>query len=469
MSLLPLGLLFMVEDSLTWDGLTVQVRSEPRLRATIHRLVEVSSLEKGERAAWARFLVRGASQSLGILPASIDGLYRARARGDVPATWTTPAFNLRVLPFEAARAVFRAARRLDAGAFIFEIARVELDWTGQSLAEYATAVLAAAIAEGYRGAVFLQGDHFQASAKRARWEEKTALEALIREAVLAGFFNLDLDASTLVDLSHDRVLDQQFDNAILTASLVAFARSFQPEGISFSLGGEIGEVGGHVTTEEELHAFMHLFQRGLHALAGDLAGLSKVSIHTGSAHGGIVLPDGSFAPVNIAFDAIQRLGEVARQSYGMGGVVQHGASTLPLEYFPAFVRYGTLEVHLATAFMNTFFEHLPEEYLKAVQAWLDARYQHERRAEQSDAQFYAGVRMHALAPFKETFLRLPEEIRQAVMQDWETQFVDLMERLGCAGTRALVERWVNPRPVPFYLEDYWLEASKPAGESDLSG
>jgi len=469
MSLLPVGLLSLVEDSLAWDGLTVQVRSEPRLRRTVHRLVEVSALEKGERAAWARFLVRGAAQSLGIFPASIEALYRARARGEVLATWTAPAFNLRVLPFEGARAVFRAARRLDAGVFIFEIARVELDWTGQSLAEYATAVLAAAIAEGYRGAVFLQGDHFQASASRPRWKEKTTLEALIREAVLAGFFNIDLDASTLVDLRHPQVQDQQFDNAVLTASLVAFARSLQPEGVSFSLGGEIGEVGGHVTTEEELHAFMHLFRRTLHALSGDAAGLSKVSIHTGSAHGGIVLADGSFAPVNIDFEAIQRLGQVARQVYGMGGVVQHGASTLPLDLFPAFVRYGTLEVHLATAFMNTFFEHLPEDHLRAVQAWLDARYRNERRADQSDAQFYAAVRMHALAPFKETFLHLPEEIREAVMQDWEEQFVVLMERLGCAGTRSLVSQWVDPRAVPFYLEDYWMQSTPSEDMSDLAG
>jgi len=64
--------------------------------------------------------------------------------------------------------------------------------------------MAAAVKSGWRGPVFLQGDHFQINAKKfaADAEKETeAVKNLIREAIVAGFYNIDIDTSTLVDLS----------------------------------------------------------------------------------------------------------------------------------------------------------------------------------------------------------------------------------------------------------------------------
>src|SRR5512143_408566 len=159
-------LLAQVENRLSVEGTKVLVADEAKLRANIHKLVEVSALGSGDAVGWARYLVRCAALELGIIPSSIHELYLARGRGDAPMTWCTPAFNLRALSFHAARVMFRAAQRINAGAFIFEIARSEIGYTAQRPAEYATNILAAAITEGWRGPVFLQGDHFQISAKR---------------------------------------------------------------------------------------------------------------------------------------------------------------------------------------------------------------------------------------------------------------------------------------------------------------
>ena len=108
----------------------------------------------------ARRAIREAAGSVGILPASILPLYKARGRGEVSG-FTVPAVNLRMLTYDTARAAFRAAQGLDAGALIFEIARSEIGYTDQRPAEYAAVVLAAAIREGWDGPVFLQGDHYQ--------------------------------------------------------------------------------------------------------------------------------------------------------------------------------------------------------------------------------------------------------------------------------------------------------------------
>ena len=49
------------------------------------------------------------------------------------------------------------------------------------------------------------------------------------------------------------------------------------------------------------------------------------------------MPDGTLAQVAIDFDVLKRLGELARKKYGLRGVVQHGASTLPDSAFHKFM------------------------------------------------------------------------------------------------------------------------------------
>ncbi len=309
-------LLAQINGCLSVDGTHVKVVDEPGLRANIHKLVEVSAMGNGDSVGWARYLVRSAALELGIIPSSIHELYLARGRGDAPMTWCTPAFNLRTLSFHAARAMFRSARKINAGAFIFEIARSEIGYTAQRPAEYATNILAAAIAEGFRGPVFLQGDHFQVSAKRYKSDPETELKAvrdLTDEAVSAGFYNIDIDTSTLVDIEKPTVPEQQLLNYTLSAEMGAHIREIEPEGITISVGGEIGEVGGHNSNEAELRAYMDGYNSMLAELAPGKPGLSKISIQTGTSHGGTVLPDGTIAKVHLDFDTLRELSRVARR------------------------------------------------------------------------------------------------------------------------------------------------------------
>jgi fructose/tagatose bisphosphate aldolase len=230
--------------------------------------------------------------------------------------------------YNTSRAVFRAANKLDVGAFIFEIARSEMGYTDQRPAEYTSAIIGAAIKEGFRGPLFIQGDHFQVSAKSFAADpekEVGAVKTLIREAVAAGFYNIDIDSSTLVDLDFEELDDQQRDNYVVCADITRFVREIQPPKVTISLGGEIGEVGGHNSTIPELHTFM----KGYLKQIGDLQGISKISVQTGTSHGGVVLPDGTLAQVKVDFKTLGELSRVAREDYHLGGAVQHGASTLP--------------------------------------------------------------------------------------------------------------------------------------------
>jgi len=258
----------------------------------------------------ARHAIRESAEALGILPASILPLYEARGRGEVSG-FTVPAINVRMMSYDTARAACRAARELSAGAVIFEIARSEMGYTEQRPAEYAAVLLAAAIRERWEGPFFLQGDHFQTNPKKMKENaeaEIQAIEQLIEEAIPAGFFQIDIDTSTLVDLSKPTLEEQQRVNADLCARFTKFIRTHQPPEMPISVGGEIGEVGKENSTPEEFRAYMSVYRRAI----GDARGISKVSVQTGSSHGGVVAPDGSVERVSIDFSVLKSISKVAR-------------------------------------------------------------------------------------------------------------------------------------------------------------
>lgn len=402
----------------------------------------------------ARWVIWEAAQAVGVRPASIHELYLARGRGEVGG-FTVPAINVRGLSYDTARAIFRTAQRLDAGAFICEIARSEIAYTDQRPAEYATVILAAALREGFRSPVFIQGDHFQLNAKKFAVNpepEVEAVKALAREAIAAGFYNIDIDTSTLVDLSKPTLAEQQAVNVAQCADMAAFIRALQPDGLDVSLGGEIGEVGTENSTPEELRAYMDGFNARLAARGLGDEGLSKVSVQSGTSHGGIVLPDGSIKDVQIDFATLERLSTIARTEYGLAGAVQHGASTLPDSLFHRFPPTGTCEIHLATNFMNMLYDRLPDALRQEIYRWLDTNARDERKAGDTDEQFYYKTRKKALGPFKRAIWSMPAGVREALGREYDEKFDFLFRQLNVGGTREVVARHVQPpavhRPMP---------------------
>jgi fructose-bisphosphate aldolase, class II len=443
------------------QGSRLLVDAPARLRGdAIDRLVEdaVFNPEEGLRDA-ARWLIWSASQALGCGSASIHELYMARGRGEFGATrFTVPAINVRAAAYLTARQAMSAALERDAGVVIFEIAKSEMAYTDQRPAEYAAVILAAAIRSGWEGPVFLQGDHFQFNA--TKWAadpgaEMSGLKQLTSEAVAAGFCNIDIDSSTLVDLSQPTPAAEQLVNVANTVELTALIRAIEPDGVTISIGGEIGEVGKSNSTEGELRAYLDGYFGMLHGTG--TPGISKVSIQTGTSHGGVVLPDGSVAMVNVDFGTLRRLSTVARDEYGLAGAVQHGASTLPEEAFHHFPSNGTAEIHLATGFQNILYDDggLPDALRVEMMGWCLANCPDERKPDETDEQFLYKTRKKALGPFKGALWSLPTDAQEEIGVNLHMKFGLLFDHLGIAGTRSLVDTFVaipdQPRPLPVAL------------------
>lgn len=411
----------------------MQVRETPNeIDSLVEEAVFASDNQAKEKS---QRTIRELALARGIYPASIQGLYEAAGRG-LYSGITVPAINIRGITYHVARAVFRAALKDRVGAFIFEIARSEVVYTGQRPGEYAACVLAAAVKEGFKGPVFIQGDHFQVNAGKYASEpekELNAIKDLTREAVDAGFFNIDIDASTIVDLERPTLEEQQEKNCQVTADMTEFIRSIEPEGIPVSIGGEIGEVGKKNSTVEDLRAFMSGYLR---LLGPGLKGISKISVQTGTTHGGVVLPDGSIASVKIDFNTLEELSRLAREEYGMGGAVQHGASTLPDEAFDRFPQVGALEVHLATGFQNIIYDspYFPKELLNEINSHLWEKYSSERKQDETEEQFLYKTRKKAFGDFKKEMWSLPEENLVGIMDALEERFSLIFRKLNVVNT-----------------------------------
>jgi fructose/tagatose bisphosphate aldolase len=425
--------------------------------------------ESDEVRTTARWIIRRAGLELGVIPSSIQGLYEARGRKEAGG-FTVPAINIRGLSYDFARAVFRAAQHLKAGAFIFELSRYESNISDQKPAEYAAVVVAAALKEGYEGPIFIQGDHYQANANRFARDPEAELQGIrdfAQESIAAGYYNIDIDAATLVDLSKPGVREQQRANFETTAKLAAFIRSIEPKGVTISLGGDIGEVGSKNSTVEELTTFMDGFQASLSKHASKKKGLSKLSAQTGTTHGGVVLADGTVAQVAIDFETLRSLSEVARERYGMAGTVQHGASTLPADAFHKFAECETAEVHLATEFQNLIYENasFPRDLKDEIYKYLRKTFADKKKPGDTDAQFIYTARTKAFGPFKRKFWELPADVRSRIGEDLERKLVFLFERLKVGRTAELVKKTVSAvavyPPAPAALAEALQHAQVP--------
>jgi fructose/tagatose bisphosphate aldolase len=437
--------------SVTVEGGRLQIREPAALQSeAMDALVWDAVFGGASEQEAARRLLWDLGQAAGLRPASIHDLYLARGRGECSG-FTVPAMNIRMLAYDTARAVFRAACKANAGALILEIARSEIAYTEQRPSEYVAVMLGAALREGYRLPLFIQGDHCQVNAKKYAVDpegEVAEVKKLIGEEIGAGFFNIDVDTSTLVDLDQPTLALQQKANYDRAAEITAFIRSIEPAEITASVGAEIGEVGMKNSTVEELHAFMEGYNRSLAARGNALAGISKISVQTGTSHGGVVLPDGSIADVKLDIQALQALSKAAREVYGLGGAVQHGASTLPQDAFGNFPRVETVEIHLATNFQNIVFDHpnLPAELRGRMKEWLERNAASERKPNDTEEQFYYRARKKAIGPFKRECWSLPTEVRGAIAADLERTFTFLFDQLKVNGTAELVRRTV-PAPA----------------------
>ena len=419
----------------------------------IDTLVENSVLNASSQIrGLSRFIIKSSALEMGIVSSSIQGLYDARGR-DECGGFTVPAINIRGMSYDFSRSIFRTAQKLNTGSFIFEIAKSEIGYTFQQPHEIVGVILGAAIRENYTGPVFIQGDHFQVNAKKFHDNEEkeiSGLKKLIQKGIEAGFYNIDIDTSTLVDLSKNTVVEQQRTNFEVGVELTKYIRALEPEEITISVGGEIGEVGKENSNENELRAYLDNFNELLDREGKGTRSISKISIQTGTSHGGVPGPDGKVVEVNLDFECLENLSRIARQDYGLAGAVQHGASTLPSDLFNKFPELETAEIHLATDFQNMIYDNelFPEDFKKEIYVHLRKNFASEKKETDTDEQFIYKTRKKGFGEFKSKFWDLSNEIRTEIGSQLQKKVEHLFTQLKVEDTLEVTKKTTPLIKVP---------------------
>ncbi|NTV38172.1 MAG: hypothetical protein HGA82_03190, partial [Anaerolineales bacterium] len=139
--------------------------------------------------------------------------------------------------------------------------------------------------------------------------------------------------------------------------------------------------------------------------------------------------------------------------FGLAGAVQHGASTLPMDYFGKFPESGTVEIHLALGFNNLIFDHpkLPQAVKDEIRAYCFTHHANERKPEQTEAQFIYTTRKKAWAGMKQRFWDLPDDVQETLMGSLEEMFRDMFTRMNVGGTDSLVARFTQAPVVALYM------------------
>jgi hypothetical protein len=203
-----------------------------------------------------------------------------------------------------------------------------------------------------------------------------------------------------------------------------------------------------------MRAYLDGFRRELDARRPGSIGVSKVSVQTGTSHGGVPLPDGGVAEVKLDFAVLRDLGEVGRAEYGIAGCVQHGASTLPESLFYKFPEVETAEIHLATGFQNAVYDHpaFPADLRAEIEAWCHENAADERKEGQTDSQFLYTTRKKAIGPFKWRTWSLATKGEILASQGAKLAF--LFDQLKVTGTADLLAgiipngpEWHRPAPA----------------------
>ncbi len=357
------------------DSSVVSVTNEAKLQdEVIYTLSFNASVNENEDVkqsaiAW----INAIAQARGIQPWTNNDFYDEKQSG-THEFFTVPAVNARMVAFHKVRAAVRAADALGLPHIIFELAVSEVGYTGQQKDEYAALVKAAYVSLGITNRkIYIQADHYQLDPKKYaanKDEEVKRLQGLIEKALENGVYNIDIDTSkfeTADESKSDR--ENQSENARLTAELFHFIRQYEKDHdlpCVVSIGGEVGEVGGENTQYPQVNAYLEMVkERATELGSGDAKGLSKISINVGSAHGGVLGPDGKpldTVPLNfVAHHDLYMKGADPMSPGAHVLPVQHGASTLPKKYFSLFPAMHTAEIHLATGFQNIVWDVLEKE------------------------------------------------------------------------------------------------------------
>jgi fructose-bisphosphate aldolase class II len=268
------------------------------------------------------------------------------------------ACNIRIA--SSTRGIMMAAKELDA-AVMFEIAKSEVGYTGQSPKVFVDTILKHAKDLNFNQPYVIHGDHIGVKSPDAK--DVGAAADLIRDEISAGFTSFAIDASHNFNEKAPTVKQQLKDNIEITSKLCGLIPN------TASLEVEVGEVGKTdpktgekaITTVEEAETFIRAIKDA--GFNPDL-----LATNNGTSHGNIYGKDGKPIP-KLGIDIV-RTKAVAAAIAPMGvRVAQHGITGTPLSFMDKLIDAGIAKGNVGTNWQNIALETMPRDLVKRMEDW----------------------------------------------------------------------------------------------------
>ena len=276
-----------------------------------------------------------------------------------------------------------------------------------------------------------------------------------RDAIAAGYRNIDIDSSTLVDLSLPNVDEQQQVNYTRAAELTALIRELEPAGVTISVGGEIGEVGKANSTPEELRAYLDGFRRALDGFRPGAHRREQGERRDGHHARRRAAPRrrGGRGEARLRDDPRPRRGgSVVRARRRRPARREHAARTR-CSTASRRSRPPRSTSRRASRTPSTSIRRSRRTLHREIESWCFANAADERKDGQTDQQFVYTTRKKAIGPFKRQLWDLPT--KDAILASQAEKIGYLYDQLRVTGRgRILDGRVVAPeehRPLPEVL------------------
>ncbi len=312
------------------------------------------------------------------------------------------AANIRLQP--SIHGIMEAAMEKRA-AVLFEIAKSEVGYTGQTPADLYGAITAKAQELEFDAPYAVHGDHI--GVKSTADADVQSAADLIKAELAAGFTSFAIDASHIFDVNAATVRDQLAGNIEVTTRLANLIPN------ELSLEVEVGEIGKknpetgeqELTSVEEAVTFIEALQEN--GVYPDL-----IACHNGSAHGNIYDEDGNIVE-QIGIDE-QRTRDIAAAIKPLGvQIAQHGITGTPLHLMHRLIDAGIAKGNVGTNWQNIALETLPDDLVKRMEEWtMDSdkvAMMRKKKPNMSDRELLGKNIKHSIQHFKDEIAQLSDD------------------------------------------------------------
>ena len=312
-----------------------QIKDINKLKTNINYLFD-NKLE-GEKDFFraAFYLIYSVAWKLNIYFSSLQLVYKAQANHEFSPHFKIPAIDITEDSIPVLRQLFNTMNREKTKFLSLIINPKEMDQNGYF--PYILKILVAAILEDYYGPIFLQTDSIffdPLSFENNRDILIDQLKTITQNAIKSGIYNLNIDASELVDQEKSVISEKMLMNLKMVAMATnLWVRNFQPKGIIVSVSGKIGKgAAGFIKADEIKEYLKRLLKEGSRlrfVTAGDDISKLVVDFRTKEIR---------------TSDQIGLLNTISQNEFGLGGIALDLGKINNLAQFTQLNNYDVCEI-----------------------------------------------------------------------------------------------------------------------------